>query len=159
MSEETLEASEADVRDAAIRLLARREHARRELVAKLRGRGFGAELIETVLDQLEGERLLSDARYAEVYVRSRIGSGHGPLRIRAELRERGIDEAFVERELAGQDPDWFALAARVRRRRFGDTVPEPFKERARQMRFLQYRGFDGEQIRAAMDGGFDPDEP
>ncbi len=145
-------ASSADVREAAIRLLARREHSRRELANKLGARGFDQGVVDWTLDELEAERLLSDERFAEVFVRSRADNGYGPLRIRAELRERGVDDETIDGQLAGIDADWFALAAGVRRKRFGEPVPEAFKERAKQMRFLQYRGFDGEQIRAAMRG-------
>lgn len=145
-------ATEAEVREAAIRLLARREHSRRELALKLGGRGFDEAVIGRVLDALESERLLSDSRYAEFLVRTRIDSGHGPLRIRAELRERGVDEAVADKYLAEADVDWTALAEQVRRRRFGERVPGDFKVRAKQMRYLQYRGFDAEQIRAAVRG-------
>ncbi len=143
-----------EVREAAIRLLARREHSRRELSYKLRHRGFAEAQIEVVLDCLEQERLLSDERYAEMLVRSRSEGGYGPLRIRAELRERGIDGALIECQVAAAAVDWVGLARQVRRQRFGEAIPAEFKAKAKQMRYLQNRGFDGEQIRAAV-GGYD----
>jgi regulatory protein len=135
----------------ALRLLVRREHSERELCFKLEQRDFDAAVIDTVLAQLIDEGYVSNARFAEVFVRSRHERGTGPLKIRAELRERGVDESLVEdafRELAA---DWFEAASRQRDKRFGATPPQDFQERARQMRFLQQRGFSGEQARAAMD--------
>ncbi len=73
------------------------------------------------------------------------------MRIRGELAQRGIDGASVSAALAEADCDWTALAAEVRAKRFGTEAPGDFKERARQAKFLQYRGFETEQIRAALD--------
>lgn len=140
----------ADPRERAIALLARREHSRRELAAKLSRKGFAAETVEPCLDELAAEGLLSDARYAESYTRARAAKGYGPRRIAAELGERGVEAGLAEQALAEAETDWERLAAEVRRKRFGDRVPADFKERARQMRFLQYRGFSGEQIRRAV---------
>jgi regulatory protein len=86
----------ASVEAAAVRLLARREHSRAELVRKLAARGAPAELADEVLDSLAARRLQSDERYAESLVTSRIGRGQGPVRIRRELAERGVG-APVER--------------------------------------------------------------
>ena len=135
----------------ALRLLVRREHSERELRFKLERRDTDDAVIDAVLAQLVDEGYLSDARFAEVFVRSRHERGVGPLRIRVELRERGVDDQLVElafRELAA---DWFDAARQQRDKRFGETPPQDFRERARQMRFLQQRGFSGEQARAALD--------
>jgi regulatory protein len=133
---------------AALRLLARREHSAQELRNKLASRGFPEALIDSVLTELAQEKLLSDRRFAEVYVRGRFERGYGPLRIRAELRERGVDNSLVEPVMDERDRCWIESAGRQRRKRFGASFPERFSERAKQMRFLQRRGFTGEQIRA-----------
>src|SRR5690606_12946791 len=96
------------------------------------------------------ERLQDDARFAESLVSARIRQGKGPVRIRLELAERGIDPALAEQALAECGEDWLALARRVRERRFGAELPADFPGKARQMRFLQYRGFEPDQIAAAM---------
>jgi regulatory protein len=83
-------------------------------------------------------------------VQSRINQGKGPVRIRQELNERGLTGAAIDVALDEAGADWFALARAVRLRKFGDELPADFKEKARQMRFLQYRGFDSEQIQAAV---------
>ncbi|WP_297526585.1 regulatory protein RecX [Thiohalobacter sp.] len=137
---------QAEVRAAALRLLARREHSRLELARKLRQRGRPEALVAQVLDELVEARLLSDARFAEQYVHSRAGRGYGPVRIRAELRERGVSEADIEAALEAAEADWGQLAEAARRKRFGQALPEDFPTRARQMRFLQNRGFDADQL-------------
>lgn len=134
----------------ALRLLMRREHSERELRFKLQQRDYEAAVNDVVLAQLIDEGYLSNARFAEVFVRSRHERGAGPLKIRAELRKRGVEEPLVEdafRELAA---DWYDAACRQRDKRFGTLPPQDYKERARQMRFLQQRGFSGEQVRAAL---------
>jgi len=136
----------------ALRLLVRREHSQRELRFKLERREYDAAVIEAVLAQLLDEGYLSDARFAEVFVRSRHERGVGPLRIRAELRERGVDDPLVEAAFRELGADWFAAACRQRDKRFGASPPQDFRERVRQMRFLQQRGFSGEQARAAVGG-------
>jgi regulatory protein len=141
----------AECRRRALDLLARREHSRDELERKLRVRGFADATLAETLASLETEGLLADRRFAESFVRARIGRGQGPARIRAELAARGVDQACAVEQLAATEVDWVRLAARARIRRFGPALPENQKERARQARFLQYRGFDSAHIMAALD--------
>jgi regulatory protein len=141
----------------ALELLARREHSRRELARKLAARGFPDEVIDPVLDELERSGSLADARFTDSFVRSRVAKGQGPQRIRAELAQRGISNTEADGVLRGTDVDWLATIRGVRRKRFGPELPRDFAERARQARFLQYRGFDGEQIRAALELDGDSD--
>ncbi len=136
---------ERSCRNTALGLLARREHSTQELRGKLEGRGYESDEIDTVLADLLSEHLLSDERFAEEYVRFRVAKGFGPVRLKQELAERGISAAQAQLHLACYD--WFELAAEARIRRFGDPEPDDFKGRAKQMRFLQYRGFTTEQIR------------
>jgi regulatory protein len=142
---------------AGLELLARREHSRRELERKLAARGFAPEVVAAVLADLEESGALKDARFAESFVRARAARGQGPERIRAELRERGVADARAEEALAAADVDWLATARAVRAKRFGAEPPRDYAERARQARFLQYRGFDGAQIRAALEFEADSD--
>ncbi len=71
------------------------------------------------------------------------------MRIRAALRQQGIADRQVEEALRSAEVDWVQLAREVRRRKFGAAAPRSLGERAKQARFLQYRGFDAEQLRAA----------
>lgn len=129
--------------------LARREHSRAELVQKLLKAGFSSETIAATLDRLAEERLQCDRRFAESFVASRYRQGKGPNRIRAELSQKGMADSDVERALLAEGFDWVALARDVRERKFGSAPPADFSERARQMRFLSYRGFDSEGVRGA----------
>ncbi len=149
----TDEVTADEVRARAVSFLARREHSRQELAHKLTTRGAPASLVEEVIDELAGENLQSDRRFAEQYARSRAQRGHGPLKIRAELRERGIDDHLVADAFAEAESltDWFELATEARWKRFGQHPPETAAERAKQTRFLQQRGFSHEQIRAALE--------
>lgn len=142
----------AAVRDNALRLLSRREHSVRELRQKLLSRDYEAALVEDVLAALQREGLLSEERFAEAYVRQRSQRGYGPIRIRQELKERGIDAELASAAILGVETSWRSLAQTARRKKFGDEPPEDFEARARQMRFLNYRGFDENQIRAALGG-------
>ncbi len=139
----------AEVRQYAMLLLARREHARFELTAKLSAKGFESPHVESVLNSLEAENLLSDKRFAECYIRSRVNRGYGPYRIRMELQVRQVDDEIVN-ELLHHRWDWNERVIEVRRKRFGDVPVTDMKVRAKQQRFLQYRGFSSEQINAAM---------
>ena len=138
------------IRKKAMDYLARREYARGELVAKLETAGYDAELSFVEVSRLTGEGLQSDTRFAESFVQSRINQGKGPVRIRQELKERGVNESEVDDALEEADPDWYRLASEVRQRKFGAELPLDFKEKARQMRFLQYRGFESAHIQNAV---------
>jgi len=144
-------------RRRAMDLLARRDHSRLELGRKLTGRGFEPAIVEQVLDDLIRDRLLEEDRFVESFIRGRVRKGQGPVRIRGELAQRGIEGADVSAALNEADCDWTALAAQVRAKRFGAEAPGDYKERARQAKFLQYRGFESEQIRTALDAAGDSD--
>jgi regulatory protein len=139
-----------EARKKAMDYLARREHGRAELAAKLQAAGFDPDVAAAAIERLVADGLQSDTRFAESFIRSRINQGKGPLRIRADLRQRGIADRLVEDGLHDAATDWAALAREVRIRKFGAQHPVAFSDKARQMRFLQSRGFDNEQIRAAV---------
>ncbi len=139
------------VRTAALSLLARREHSRMELTRKLELKGYATVVVGQVLLSLEEDGYLSDARFAEVYVRVRSERGYGPMRIRAELRERGVADAIIATSLAPYQDAWLTQLERIRAKRFGRAGD--FTERARQTRFFQARGFTMEQISAVLAGG------
>jgi regulatory protein len=135
----------------ALRLLVRREHSVLELAHKLQARQCPASISNRVIETLIDEGVLSDRRFSEVYARGRFERGFGPLRIQAELRERGIDDGLVAAALRPMEHAWLESALRQRSKRFGNPPPADFSERARQMRFLQQRGFAHEQIRSALE--------
>jgi len=138
--------SPAAVRRAAMDLLARREHGRIELSRKLRTRGALPELIEPALDRLSEEGLLSETRYLESFIRMRANAGYGPLRIREELSQRGLARDAVEQALRDSGFDWGAQLHEVWMRKFAGELPDDQRERARQGRFLSYRGYPLDMI-------------
>jgi regulatory protein len=141
------------VRAAAVTLLSRRDFATSELHQKLTSRGFDADSVAAVLAALTGERLLDDERYAQNFVSFHARRRQGPVRIAAELRQHGLAAELIAAALAS-GPDWHALARSTRVAKFGAKPPSSWAERARQARFLQYRGFSSDHIRAAT--GADP---
>jgi regulatory protein len=134
----------------ALDLLARREHSRRELERKLAARGYPDGLVGQTLDELEVLGALVAARFTESFIRARVSRGKGPVRIRAELAELGVDAARGAEQLRDANVDWVAEARAARLKRFGVAPPHDFKERARQARFLQARGFTSAHIAAAL---------
>jgi len=127
-------------------LLARREHARLELEQKLSKREYDDAEIKQTLDRLEQDGLLSNERFTEQYTRMRINKGFGPLKIAAELRARGVADNMANAALMEYHDVWLELAKTQQQKKFQD-LPEDFSDRARQMRFLQGRGFSNEHIR------------
>ena len=147
-------ADPAVARSAAVALLARRDFASAELRAKLCSKGFEDAAAGQVIAELAARGVLDDRRYAENYVNWHARRGQGPIRIAAQLRRCGLPEELVDAALASA-PDWQALARRARSARFGRQPPASWADKARQARFLQYRGFSSDHISAAT--GADPD--
>jgi regulatory protein len=144
-----------EARKKAMDYLARREHGRSELYDKLMRFGFDAEVADDAVAQLVEDGLQSDTRFVEAFVRSRINQGKGPAKIRADLRQKGVNDGVTEDGIQEADQDWYALAVEVRLKKCGTKRPAEFKEKARQMRFLQSRGFEQDQIQAAVSAGDD----
>ncbi len=137
----------ADIERLALKLLATREHSRLELARKLAARGHDPETVGPVLDRLSAAGALNEARLAETYVAERAGKGFGPLRIRAELREKGLSDEAIDPYLGAMSDDWLALLADAHDRRFGPALPTDHAEYGRRGRFLEQRGFPTELIR------------
>jgi len=144
-----------EARKKAMDYLARREHGRAELLEKVTRFGFDADVADDAVAQLVEDGLQSDVRFAEAFVRSRINQGKGPAKIRADLREKGVNDGVTEDGIREAEQDWYALAIEVRLKKFGAERPVDFKEKARQMRFLQSRGFEPDQIQAAVSASGD----
>ncbi|GHB20580.1 regulatory protein RecX [Salinicola rhizosphaerae] len=141
--------AEPDPREIAIQFLARREYSRAELAQRLSDKGVAAEAVAPALDALSADGLQSDERFAEVFVRSRIARGQGPVKVRADIRTRGIDDALVGLALEAEAPDWQELACHALAKRFDGPGATP-RERARRERFLAGRGFEFDHVRHAM---------
>ena len=143
---------------AAVTLLARRDFASGELAARLREDGYPAEVVAAVIADLSAGRILDDARFATQYVAYHAERGQGPRRIAMDLSARGVAPLHVEAAVAA-GADWAARARAVRIRRFGLTPPQTWAEKAKQGRFLQYRGFSSDHIRSALGPDFESEDP
>ncbi|MCW8890178.1 MAG: recombination regulator RecX [Sedimenticola sp.] len=137
-----------ELEQAAIRLLANREHSRSELSRKLSARCVESDLLEQVLDWLESCGYQSDERFTELYIKQRKQKGFGPVRIRLELQERGISAALIEHWLDAEDTEWLELLGVCCKQKFGCSPPDDFKAQTKRARFLEYRGFPTEMIRS-----------
>ncbi|HEX8543076.1 MAG TPA: recombination regulator RecX [Pseudomonas sp.] len=140
------------IRRTAMDLLARREHGRVELTRKLRQRGAPPELIDPALDRLTEEGLLSESRYLESFVSYRARSGYGPLRIREELSQRGLQRGDIEQALRECGFDWQEMLQETWQRKFAGHLPIDARERAKQGRFLSYRGYPLDMIGRLLSG-------
>ncbi|HEY0961324.1 MAG TPA: regulatory protein RecX [Pseudomonadales bacterium] len=141
------------VRRAAMDLLARREQSFHELLDKLTTKfpDFDREaVIRPALERLRAENLQSDSRFANAWVNYRAGRGVGPLKIASELQPRKLDRELLNGALYLDGPDWEEKCYEVLCRKFRVRSKPTREERARWQRFLMQRGFDHEQIRAAV---------
>jgi regulatory protein len=140
----------ASIRFSAMNFLAMREHSAKELQFKLSQRFTDSEMVREAVAQLTKDNLQSDERFAEAFVNMRIRQGKGPVRIALELKEKGIVGELIARFVDAQDSQWFDRAIEQKCKRFGAAPVTNLKEKARQMRFLQYRGFTQSQIEATL---------
>ncbi|MCY3821420.1 MAG: regulatory protein RecX [Gammaproteobacteria bacterium] len=168
--------TETALTECALRLLTRREHSRFELRRKLLRRRAGESesdsrnaaagetregRVAAVLDDLADRGLLSDERFVDSFVRRGVDRGHGPLKIRAGLRSRGVAEDLIDGALTFSDDFWLDLARAAQAKRFGDGgrqrssnsgeddadgAPSNRSEWARHARFLAARGFASDII-------------
>jgi regulatory protein len=129
--------------------LSRRDYCCAELTARLAAKGFESGTVEVCLEDLRARHYLDDERYARQFVGAHARRGQGPLRIRHELSALGLGEEVLQRAL-DEHGAWTDDARDVRARRFGPQLPQDWTERARQARFLQYRGFSNDDIRLVM---------
>ena len=126
--------------------LARREHSEQELRRKLNARAEDADEAGVVMQQLKDEGLQSDERFTEAYVHHRVNAGIGPIKIRYELRQKGIDESLADAILEPMAEQWESMMRRQRERKYGEVIPAAYAERMKQARFLQNRGFSPESV-------------
>lgn len=134
------------IRNVAMNLLARREHSAYELKQKLKLRDFDVDAIDAALKLLQQDRLQSDSRFTENYVHHRVSAGFGPIKIRHELRQKGVGVDLVDEYLPRSNRQWDALMERQRIKKFGQEIPADYPLRMKQARFLQNRGFSPEAV-------------
>ena len=136
------------IKEACLQYLIRREHSQKELLQKVSAKGFSRSDIDLVITELVEQGLQSDTRFAESYARSRVHRGFGPLRIKAELQQRGAGDCYFDMAVEDIAGSWQELLEQVYEKKYGaDTSAIDIKEQLKRSRFLQQRGFSTEMIR------------
>jgi len=128
------------IKAQAVRLLARREYARDELEQRLIAKGASRDEVAAVLDELTSQGLLSNERFAHALVAQKSGS-YSRRSIRGELKRKGVSGDAIENAIGDAPIEDDAAMLALWQRRFG-TPPANDREKARQIRFLQSRGFE-----------------
>lgn len=146
----------SSARDSALRALGRREHSAEQLRRKLESRGYDESTAIDAVGELSERGWQSDARFAEMLIRSRVSQGYGRMYIEGDLRVAGVPDAEVSAALEAADCDWTQAAIDLHARKFG-SAPETMEQRNKQYRYLAGRGFTSDQIRKALRGAV-PDE-
>lgn len=139
-------ASNNTAKATAVRLLSRRDHSVFELERKLRMREFPQDEIDDALEDLVKRDYLSDERFSEAYIHIRQQKGFGPLRISAELNERGVDERIYQSYLHSSSKQWIEMLEQTYQTKYRGTPIKDYQEKAKRIRFLQYRGFTLDNI-------------
>ncbi len=142
----------AEIERVLVRYLARRDYSRLELSRRLIAKGYAIESITKGIDELAEKGYQSDERFSEHFIRYRANACYGPFRVKQELREKGISSHLIEQSLQANNIDWFDLALRAKKKRFGTIVESDLNLRAKQVRYLKHRGFDQEHIQYAIFG-------
>jgi len=133
-------------KSVAVRLLSRREHSAFEIRDKLQKRDFDETEIAQTISELQQGGWLSDERFAEAYIRMRQLKGFGPIRIAMELNERGVKEVIVEAFLDASDESWQQTLVQQYQKKYKNKAIKDYNDKAKRIRFLQYRGFPLDQI-------------
>lgn len=137
------------LRSLAFALLARREWSRHALSQRLVQTGAEADEVEALLQDLIDRDYQSDDRMAAIVVREQVRKGRGPLRIKQALQKENLTD-HPKAQAQYETVDFLAQARAVRARRFGDVPPQNQKEKARQYRYLLYRGYDAQTCQQAL---------
>lgn len=122
-------------------MLSRREHSAFEIRDKLSQREFDGSEIEQAINELQQGGWLSDERYAEAYIRMRQQKGFGPVRIAMELSERGVNDSIIDTYLNAQGNSWQQTLQQQYRKKYKNKAIQDYNDKAKRIRFLQYRGF------------------
>ncbi|RTZ14355.1 recombination regulator RecX [Vibrio aquaticus] len=138
-------------KEAAIQLLSRRDHGEYEMYQKLSLKGYEDESIQEAINFCLEHNYLDDLRYAKSQVRQHVYKGHGERRIRQELNQKRVADFVIEKAMEEEPQDWFELAKSAAEKKFKGVKAIDQKEYAKQVRFLQYRGYSFEQISYALE--------
>ena len=136
------------LRSYAFALLTRRDYSQAELSAKLNQYAIDADEVAKLVAELAQQNYQSDQRVAELTLASQIRKGKGLQRIKQTLKAKHLDAELISHEL--QEVNWLEQAYQLKIKKFGTSVEKDQKLKAKQVRFLQYRGFDMDVILKAI---------
>lgn len=136
------------LRSYAFAVLTRKEYSKADLIEKLMTYAQSREEVLILVDELSANNYQSDQRVAEMTVRSQVRRGKGPNRIKLALRAKQLDKALVQEDIA--EIDWYEQAYQLKVKKYGTEVSKDPKIKAKQIRFLQYRGFEMDAIMKAI---------
>ena len=136
------------LRSYAFAVLTRKEYSKKDLIEKLALYAENHEEVLTLVEELSRENYQSDQRVAEMVVRSQIRKGKGPNRIKLALRAKSIDKELAQNDM--NEIDWYDEAYQLKVKKYGVDVNKDPKIKAKQIRFLQYRGFEMDAIMKAI---------
>ena len=139
-----------EILHSAIHLLSRREHSKKELVQKLKTKEYSLEDIEPVVEHLIAKDYLSDERFADSVFRYRLSRGFGWRYIQNELQQKGVNASLIKELGNNQQIDWYLQAELAYNKRFSGKEIKDQKDKAKRIRFLQYRGFSIDEIMAVL---------
>lgn len=135
-----------------MRLLAIREHSVLELSNKLISKFEDVDVstVYAVVDELIKLKYLSDERFAESYVRARANKGFGPVKIKIELKGKGVSNSLIQDYLKHDSGMWFDNAERQYLKKYGDASVTDYNTWTKRARFMQSRGFTMEHIHVTL---------
>ena len=136
------------LRSYAFALLTRRDYSQVELITKLNQYAVNPEEVTKLVEELAEQNYQSDQRVAELTLASQIRKGKGLQRIKQTLKAKHLDTELITQEL--EEVDWLQQAYQLKIKKFGEEVTKDQKIKAKQIRFLQYRGFDMDVIMKAI---------
>lgn len=142
------ELSGTRLRSLAFALLTRKEYSKSELIEKLKLYAANEAEVIQLVEELSDQHYQSDQRVAELVLSSQLRKGKGPNRIQQALKSKELDSALIHDEI--QDIDWLEQAYQLKVKKFGVRVETDAKLKAKQIRFLQYRGYNMDIIMKAI---------
>ncbi|OTG82517.1 RecX family transcriptional regulator [Acinetobacter sp. ANC 4558] len=144
------------LRSYAFAVLTRKEYSKAELIEKLALYAENRQEVLELVDELSNQHYQSDQRVAEIVLSSQKRKGKGPNRIKLALKTKKIDSQLIQEEL--KETNWAEQAYQLKVKKFGTNVEKDPKIKAKQIRFLMYRGFEMDTIIQAINRKFDEDE-
>lgn len=139
------------IKQSITQYLSKREHSKAELLQKLRAKQLPSDLCEQQIQTFAEQNLQSDERFADSLARTSYAKGKGPNMIRMKLKQHDIASEIIANCIANPDFDWYQSAHHVRVKKYGESLPSDFNVKQKQMRFLQYRGFEQDHISSLFD--------